>query len=150
MNIFENFNVDPLIDYPELYFEDTSLELYEALQEDAEGKADANVTPKEGVISKLIRMIKKLIGWIVKAFQKVIDFIKNLFNKEKQSMDEIAKEMGLDNKASSKQTTAKPVSKPKSNKEYIAKDIEKDKQNVGISVKVNIVDNGTNGMTTTQ
>ena len=76
MNIFENFNVDPLIDYPELYFEDTSLELYEALQE------DTNLTPKEGIIDKLIRMIKKLIGWIVKAFQKVIDFIKNLFTKK--------------------------------------------------------------------
>lgn len=95
MFILESFDLDPLMDYPGLYFNTDDSLLYESLMEEAQGATKGNI------LQKLWKMIQIAFEWLVKAFGGLIKFIKGLFNRNKRSIDEIVEEMDIQPKRSS-------------------------------------------------
>jgi hypothetical protein len=93
-HIMESFGMDPwnsMCD-PEmldLYTEADEIYLREMITEAADG------TKKKNIFQKLWDLIKKAVKWIANKLAKVINFIKGLFKKKQEPIDDIVASVGI-------------------------------------------------------
>lgn len=85
---FEQFNLDPFGESSMYLYEDTTPIVEQYIKE-----AETGIT-KENFLSRIINLIGKLIGFIIKGIQRIASFIAGLFGKGKKSADSCMEEVG--------------------------------------------------------
>lgn len=91
--LMEQFNLDPLnllrddFLFTSNYFEDGNTFINSLLNE-----ATSEVVEKKGIITKLLNIIRKIFEWIARQWHRFTTFIKNLFNRNRKTADQILEE----------------------------------------------------------